>query len=177
MDTVDTEQLLLATNDEQFKTHHEQIIQVLCNRVADFQENVSEIDAENVEGIFNLTVNKLEKSTSLTSNMINVLLILLTNTTSSETNSQTFIHYIQRDETKFQIIINSFLDYYPQTENFSGDDWSLVDSWQHMSSVLCNICRLEDGRKLVLNNNTAILSRLVHQVRSPIIISIVRLTI
>lgn len=67
--------------------------------------------------------------------------------------------------------IEKYLLYNPQLEDelsysFSDDQWEIIDEWQHMGNFLCNICQVEDGRKIVMYVPSAYLSRLLGQIRS-----------
>lgn len=44
--------------------------------------------------------------------------------------------------------------------------WEEIDGWQYMSSILCNLIRLEDGRSIILKQSTGYMQKLVRQIRS-----------
>lgn len=69
----------------------------------------------------------------------------------------------------FNKIIDTFLSHNPQAEIVSptqssdteskavleGDEeeyWTEQDPWQHMSSVVCNLCQCASGREFVVKN-------------------------
>ena len=45
-------------------------------------------------------------------------------------------------------------------------DWVKKDPWQHVSSILCNITRLEDGRRILLRQSSQYMGMLIKQIRS-----------
>lgn len=98
---------------------------------------------------------------------INLNLILLTNLTISEDMSEKFIEYCTQKKIS-QILIEKFLDYNPQGESEEVKaDYSESDVWQHFASVLCNVCRLESGRRLfLLSLRTNNMANCLKQVRS-----------
>ena len=53
-------------------------------------------------------------------------------------------------------------------ENITSEcaDWVKRDPWQHVSSILCNITRLEDGRRILLRQSSQYMGMLIKQIRS-----------
>mmetsp|Transcript_27805 Transcript_27805/g.26623 ORF Transcript_27805/g.26623 Transcript_27805/m.26623 type:complete len:399 (-) Transcript_27805:51-1247(-) len=47
-----------------------------------------------------------------------------------------------------------------------ANTWEETDGWQYMSSILCNLTRLEDGRSIILKQSTGYMQKLVRQIRS-----------
>jgi hypothetical protein len=96
---------------------------------------------------------------------INMYLILLTNLTISEDLCEHFITHCAKTDTS-QVLIDHFLAYNPQT--VEGEevlvDYSDTDAWQYFSSVLCNLCRLEGGRRLILSVTTGNMAGCLKQV-------------
>jgi hypothetical protein len=87
---------------------------------------------------------------------VNLYLILLTNLTIAEDLCEHFMAYSAKTDNAAQKLIDRFLAYNPQTVEGSEvlDDYSETDVWQYFSSVLCNLCRLESGRRLILSVTT-----------------------
>lgn len=50
--------------------------------------------------------------------------------------------------------------------NVEDENWELNDPWQHMSSILCNLSRIETGRKILLKQSSGYMQKLVRQIRS-----------
>ena len=96
---------------------------------------------------------------------INIYLILLTNLTVSEDISGHFINYCTEKGTS-QILLDRFLEYDPENVESVNvlADYSEVDVWQYFSSVLCNICRLNEGRRLLLSITTNNMAGCLRQV-------------
>ena len=46
------------------------------------------------------------------------------------------------------------------------EKWAMNDPWQHMGSILCNIARVEDGRRVLLRQSTGYMPQLLRQIRS-----------
>ena len=46
------------------------------------------------------------------------------------------------------------------------EKWGMIDPWQHMGSILCNIARVEDGRRVILRQSTGYMPQLLRQIRS-----------
>lgn len=91
---------------------------------------------------------------------INMYLMLLANLTVSEDICATLV---QNSLEYLQFFMEKYLDYNPEQES-DVIDYSDIDPWQFFSNVLCNICRLEQGRKFVLNKTSENMSRLLTQV-------------
>lgn len=96
---------------------------------------------------------------------INLYLILLTNITISEELCEHCITYFTKTESS-QVLIDNFLAYNPQTVEGDEilDDYTESDVWQYFSSVLCNLCRLESGRRLILAVSTGNMAGCLKQV-------------
>lgn len=96
---------------------------------------------------------------------INLYLILLTNLTIAEDMCEHFINHCAK-LNKTQALIDQFLAYNPQAveEDVVLEDYSESDVWQYFSSVLCNLCRLETGRRLLLAVTTGNMQGCLKQV-------------
>lgn len=46
------------------------------------------------------------------------------------------------------------------------ETWDVRDPWQHMSSIICNITRIECGRQILLRQSTPYMKNLLKQIRS-----------
>jgi hypothetical protein len=92
----------------------------------------------------------------------NIYLMLLANLTVSE---DICASLVQNCFSYLQPFMDNYLNYNPQLEDKSMQDFSEIDRWQFFSNILCNICRLEQGRKFVLNKTSGNMARLLTQVR------------
>ena len=91
----------------------------------------------------------------------NTFLMLLANATVSES----ACHILFRNCSDYlQPFMEKYLEYNPQLEDDSVQDFATVDRWQYFSNVLCNICRLEEGRRVILNKSSNNMTRLLRQV-------------
>lgn len=61
-------------------------------------------------------------------------------------------------------IVEKFLTPIPITE--SASEKESIDAWQHVSTILCNISQIQDGRDLLRRRSTNILPRLVLELKS-----------
>mmetsp|Transcript_9046 Transcript_9046/g.13594 ORF Transcript_9046/g.13594 Transcript_9046/m.13594 type:complete len:383 (-) Transcript_9046:52-1200(-) len=115
-----------------------------------------------------ITIEKVMEilSRDLNNESIDIYLMLLTNLTTSEDISDKFISTCNKHAPILQQMIDKFLDYNPQLVEGPGVEFSEIDKWQHFASILCNICRLENGRTLLLDRSTDNMSRLTRQIRS-----------
>ena len=100
---------------------------------------------------------------------INLYLILLTNLTISEEMCEYVITYCAKSGS-CQILMDYFLAYNPQTVEGDEilDDYSEADVWQYFSSVLCNLCRVESGRRLLLAVTTGNMAGCLKQVSASV---------
>lgn len=100
-----------------------------------------------------------------------VFLILLANLTIEEEIAQSFVEVVYYSPTPpvhVHELIESFLNYDPQDEIFfeSDDDRLLADPWQQVSSILCNISRLDKGRDVLFTRSKRVIPRLLLQISS-----------
>mmetsp|Transcript_10754 Transcript_10754/g.16207 ORF Transcript_10754/g.16207 Transcript_10754/m.16207 type:complete len:311 (-) Transcript_10754:93-1025(-) len=167
METCTISELLLGINIDQ----ENKLIwmQLLTNKFADDIET-STITVEEVrdsirQAIENLAREKVEEC-------IHTLLLLLSNMTISERNSEEFLGLITSDSLlgeKFETIMNFFLNHNPQAEIVPIDNevdenaWIKMDPWQHVISVVCNLCQVASGRDLIVKSH---LKNIAPQIRS-----------
>ena len=164
------------TGDSALNNPEDDVLKLLIKKSVDCLE---EFDNESLKALFNQCL----KITSNRTDMNDLSLSLLCNLTIPEGNSQLFIDTHLKDATDpkssmnpdFKFALESFLSYDPQLlENTIEDsdalcvtnDWSKLDCWQHIASILCNITRLEAGRNLILRQSTGYTERLIKQIRS-----------
>jgi|MDTB01.1.fsa_nt_gb hypothetical protein len=91
--------------------------------------------------------------------------IILSNLTVKEDHCSAFL------ESDIKNFITKFLSHNPQKENQSLDyskDEVVVqaDPWAHVGSILCNVCRVEEGRKAVLKISDGYIPKIASQLRS-----------
>lgn len=149
------------------------IIEALCNYFADLDtSNTLIIPSNQIIDIFVEIYQKLSIRKKLSKSTINLLLILLNNITTFEDYCHELIQHLENEKYQtrkiFDELIDDFLNYYPQIEVDDSDtsDWVDADPFQHISSILCNLCRIEEGRKIILNPTKLHMFKLVLQIRS-----------
>ena len=91
--------------------------------------------------------------------------IILSNLTINEDNCSVLL------ENDFEYLIEKFLVHNPQKENqsldYSKDEVvAQADPWAHVGSIICNVCRLAEGRKVILKISSGYIPRIVSQLRS-----------
>ena len=91
----------------------------------------------------------------------NTFLMLLANLTVSECACESLL---KNCTNCLQPFMDSYLEYNPQLEDSDREDYTEVDRWQYFSNVLCNISRLEEGRRFLLNLSSNNMSRLLPHV-------------
>jgi hypothetical protein len=94
-----------------------------------------------------------------TSPEIDIYLSLLNNITISEEMSNHFMTLKLKNKDCLQHLLDVFFSYQPQLS-----DGVIEDSWQHVSSILCNATRVEKGRKIVLNTSLNNLEKILKEV-------------
>lgn len=106
----------------------------------------------------------------------NSILGLMCNMTLSEANSELFLQVNGEAESDqagassaWRNAIEKYLDYNPQAEVAADEstvDWDKVDTFQHVGSVLCHVCRVKAARKMMLQQSRDYIPRLLQQLRS-----------
>jgi hypothetical protein len=160
-----------------------EFVAMLANHIADNLESMSREDNVNIS---NVLLNQLcyrdAKGNAKSAPMINMCLITLSNLTISEDHSRYFLEANVDDisdgcvaKSNFENIIKTFLEYDSQrnesglSNDFDFDDEEQVitlDPWAHTSSILCNLMRIDIGRKYFLRRSLNYISLLCRQFRS-----------
>ena len=157
MDDLSVSDIVRGIVDESMKSQRVALLQLLANKVGESTEPLSE---QECKGVFVIAISKLDNDTD--SALISIFLSLLTNATISEQNAKNFMKFLATSEkysNQFQSALDIFLNHNPQIEQ--EDD---VDAWENMSSVICNLCQIEEGRALILKQSLGYVVRLVQQV-------------
>ncbi len=73
--------------------------------------------------------------------------------------------------TDVHFLIEKFLNHNPQKENqsldYSKDEMAArADPWAHVGSIICNLCRLDEGRKEIMKISHGYIPKLAAQLRS-----------
>lgn len=153
----------------------------LINRIAAKSETkeesaaINEIDGHSDDiDAYNSIFLRLQLHEKLDSITIDLLVSLLSNCVIHSNQAEAlFMRYLSNDATEspslgkkmFYLILNRFLDYYPQAEDKTDrEDWAIVDPWQHVGSILTSIVHDETGRKILMNPEESYFKKLVVQV-------------
>lgn len=144
---------------------------VLIGNLANKVSNDDEFKEEDLQALCLVVLN-----VALVSSAQNCLMCcaLLANLTTNAKNVEIFLTLIVvpgKIKDAFSRCVVEFLSHNPQLEDpetvpAEGTDWGVLDRWQYMANVLCNICQHEDGRKFVLFPQSGRMALLVKQVQS-----------
>jgi len=163
--------------DDSLKQQRLALVQLLINRVADTDRPLTQKESD---AVFVLVLSNIGSHSQLTNSTLDLLMRLVSNLTIAEANAQQFVDLISSSDTYrhgFQSAVEQFLSYNPQVENESDkamvggvdDEWIDMDPWQYMSSTLCNLCQIEDGRSFMLrrtSGGSSYIERSLKQFRS-----------
>jgi Domain of unknown function (DUF383)/Domain of unknown function (DUF384) len=185
VDGLSIAEILSGFSDLTLKRKSDLMLELLINKSA---ENSAAFDSKSLEDSFTVCMNHLISPSKKSSRLIDLCLSLLCNLTVTEENSQRFLHkYLLLESSgvstltsELLFLMESFLTYDsqlsevdsvdtdgsagPSVDSTDSQDWGERDPWQHMSSILCNLTRLEGGRKIILKQHY--MTRLVRQIRS-----------
>lgn len=170
--------------DVSLKGSSDILLELLINKST---ENLAEFDSLSLDSTFKLCVELLSSSSKKSCRVTDLCLSLICNLTVPEDNSKTFLASYTTGCTEsiglkpnFSFMVESFLNYDSQllekldedasvkhnVEQSSAETWNEKDPWQHVSSILCNLVRIDGGRQILLKRSFGYMQKLVKQVRS-----------
>jgi len=164
MESVSITEIVRGLTSDSMRSQRMALLQLLANKIA---ETEGPITKEERSAVFTIACLKVYGETE--GALIDLGLTILTNSTINEENAVAFLEFLKKSEkynSYFQSFMNTFLSHNPQLE-FDGtliQDWSTIDPWQNMSSIICNLCQIETGRALMLRQSTEYMIRLLPQV-------------
>lgn len=175
MDELSVSEILTGLVTKEYQEHRLALLQHLTNCFAENPTVASGLELKNVFKTLLVLLTTTLGTDDDKRNQINTSVTALVNSTTSEDNVQTFLEVLSETmdkelySEKFRRCISNFLDHNPQLEDESSkgkddDYWASNDEWQHVGNLLCNLAQLEDGRKIVLQQSTGYMERLVVQV-------------
>lgn len=175
MDELTVSEILTGLVTKEYQEHRLALLQHLTNCFAENPSVASGLELKNVFKTLLVLLTTTLGTDDDKRSQINTSVTALVNSTTSEANIQTFFEVLSEAmdkelySDKFRRCIASYLDHNPQLEDESSkgkddDYWVTNDEWQHMGNLLCNLAQLEDGRKIVLQQSTGYMERLVVQV-------------
>eukprot|EP00981_Chlorochromonas_danica_P007517 scaffold1767_cov178-Ochromonas_danica.AAC.22 len=114
-----------------------------------------------------------EKRQALRKKLLQTAFIVLTNATKSQHLAELFYSVAQlaSPTAACYTYLDTFLAYNPQLELQEEEEEEEgqieeEDEWQHVGSLVCNLCQVEEGRKIFLKMSDDRMSLLVNQIRS-----------
>ena len=160
------------------------ILQLLNNSIADIIENNSELLQDTAATIFQSVLDSkrlflgifayLMKLCSSNADAdrslydcINVAISILVNITIVEVYAVNIVQYISDGAiplSSFETVINKYLDYNVQLNE--SNNINVYDPFNQIGNLLCNICRIKDGRKLILLQSKGYVPKLLAQFNS-----------
>jgi len=189
MSEYSIDDLLNGLYEESFKEHHPTLLQLLVNLAGSDIDNfttttTTDNDKSQIIKVYEYILITIHNN--IDNEMINLLLSLLANLTINDDNITIFLNHIDIDNNNnnsssnvlrdsFIKIIDIFLDYNPHVDNtivkdsnndINDDTWYNYDPWQHTASILCNFCRIDIGRKIILKQSSGYMEKLILQIRS-----------
>ena len=169
MEEVTTEQLVLALSNPEYVSHTHLLLNTLNDRVVDNIDTLDEVIVNDICDYIIKSTLKMIKSRSIIAEDLNTCLGILVNLTISEAHSQVFVDkYYNGINSPFALISLKYLDNNCQIEPSDTDiNWVDYDPWQYIGNVLCNLMRIETGRKLILTKSSRHMNMLVDQVFIP----------
>jgi ATP-dependent helicase/DNAse subunit B len=156
MEDITISEIVRGITDESMKSERFALLQLLSNKVG---EQAEPLTSEEASSVFTIALAKLSPTTDDT--LVEVMIGLLANATISEQNAQKFMQFLgtEKYNAQLSVAVNTFLDHNTQLEADTTDD-----AWSHMSSVLCNLCQIEEGRTLILRQSLNYIPRIIKQV-------------
>eukprot|EP01041_Mallomonas_annulata_P003186 gene3186-6283_t len=136
-------------------------------------ERTDAVKLINIEPVINCILNLLQKDLKNT----NIYLMLLSNVTVDERVTSVFVSHsisklcLDSDLSYLSYMFNMFLEYNlsieSSTEEINGDFlWDTIDPWQYFSNVICNISRIDEGRKYIIQRSNNYIPKLLQQIPS-----------
>jgi hypothetical protein len=137
------------------------VVEILANKVADEAEGLAETDTQQLAKYFvkQLFLSESSGEGVIQPRVANLYLGLLSNLTMPEGNSSVFCAQFGLDKefgAQFTKLIEVYLSFNPQSEleKVEEEKWVELDPFQHVGSILCNLCQVESGRDVILKPST-----------------------
>jgi len=171
MNELSIDDIIGGLGNQQFAQQRLPLLELLTNYLAEGEN----IEDSKLKLIFNLLLTIpiiVPPTTNEGKKIISITMSALSNATVKEESAMLLLEHLEPEESKltkqFHFIIKKYLQYNPQAEIIEEEtpDWDLLDEWQHVGSVLCNVCQSEKGRKIILNTSTGYIERIAVQIRS-----------
>jgi hypothetical protein len=145
----------------------------LAQLIDQFSDETHTAEPDQIRELIEVCVGLLGQLSKSSDEETDLSLTLLCNLSISEGGSRQLLDVIfPTGETlneDFKYGFEKFLHRNPQLEDSDGSNTKL-DALQHMASIMCNITRLEDGRKILLKQSWGYMNSFIKQIRSANII-------
>lgn len=187
-DEATVAEIISGFADVNLKGSRDILLELLINKST---ENLAEFDSPLLGSTFKICMEHLSSPSKKLWRVTDLCLSLVCNLTVPEENSRIFLDMyttgsMESIELKpnFSFALESFLNYdsqllekaeedvsvkhsvEPSSASMENETWDEKDPWQHVSSILCNLVRLDGGRHLLLKRTFGYMQKLVKQVRS-----------
>ena len=165
MDELTINDIVRGVVDESMKEERISLIELLANKVAVLP---SPMTSEESKGVFIIALAKINDP--IDGMLVQLFVSLLANATINEQNAISFMQFLKSSEkynNLFRSAIEKFLQHNPQLEAediSTAEEWSVVDPWENMAAILCNLCQAEEGRVMVLRQSSTYMTRIITQV-------------
>jgi hypothetical protein len=167
MEELGVREIMNGVVHPDYAEHRSVLLQALANKCAD--EQLLSTEKNNIADIFKFCVILLCKGDQ-DAECTNLICLTLTTLTVSDGMLEEFFNLMdskEEFEKKLMSCVRRFFNHNPQAE--ANDDFgadSIADPGQHIGSFLCNISRVDQGRRFLLKKSNDFIPRLIVQVSS-----------
>jgi Domain of unknown function (DUF383)/Domain of unknown function (DUF384) len=186
-DQATVAEIISGFTDVTLKGSRDILLELLINKST---ENLAEFDSQLIDSTFKICMEHLSSPSKKLWRVTDLCLSLICNLTVLEENSKIFLDTYTTGSMEsiglkpnFSLVVESFLNYdsqllevaddisvehsmEPSSASKTDETWNEKDPWQHVSSILCNLVRLDGGRHLLLKRSFGYMQKLVKQIRS-----------
>lgn len=184
-DQATVAEIISGFADVTLKGSRDILLELLINKST---ENLAEFDLPLLDSTFKICMDFLSSPSNKLWKVTDLCLSLICNLTVPEENSKIFLDTYTTGSMEsiglkpnFSFVVESFLNYDSQLLEIADEvkhsveptsaakideTWDEKDPWQHVSSILCNVVRLDGGRQIILKRSFGYMQKLVKQVRS-----------
>jgi hypothetical protein len=163
-------EIISGFTDVTLKGSRDILLELLINKST---ENLAEFDSQLIDSTFKICMEQLSSPSKKLWRVTDLCLSLICNLTVLEENSKIFLDTYTTGSMEsiglkpnFSLVVESFLNYdsqllevaddisvehstEPSSASKTDETWDEKDPWQHVSSILCNLVRLDGGRHLL----------------------------
>lgn len=169
MEELSLDDVIRGLSTKDYVEHHVTLLQHLTNITS--QPDVSADEARLSKALSNICIimHYFSQTGGADGRGVSLLTISLMNLTATENaaaNCTTLLAEESSSASKaFKIALNGYFDYNPRLESDeTSPDWEVIDPYQYVGSVLCNLCQVEAGRRIILKKSDEYVPKLALQV-------------